>query len=100
MGPIKPITARKNRYILTVVDCATRYPEAMALPNIETVTVAEALVEIYLREPSEILSNQGAQFKSSLFREFTRPLSIRRLTTIPYHPACNDLVERFNVTLK
>ena len=102
VGPIHPITARKNRYILTVVDCATRYPEAVALPNIETVTVAEALVDIFARVgvPSEILSDQGAQFTSSLMREVSRLLSLKQLTTTPYHPACNGLVERFNGTLK
>lgn len=46
-GPIKPVTARKNRYILTIVDYTTRYPEAIALPNIETSTVAEAIAEVF-----------------------------------------------------
>ena len=32
------------KYILTLVDYATRYPEAVALPSIEMETVAEALV--------------------------------------------------------
>lgn len=46
-GPIKPVTARKNRYILTIVDYTTRNPEAIALPNIETSTVAEAIAEVF-----------------------------------------------------
>ena len=33
-------------------------------------------------------------------KEVSRILSIRQLTTTPYHPACNGLVERFNGTLK
>ena len=32
--------------------------------------------------------------------EVLRLLSIKRLTTTPYHPICNGLVERFNGTLK
>ena len=32
--------------------------------------------------------------------EVSRLLTIRRLTTSPYHPMCNGLVERFNGTLK
>ena len=102
VGPIQPITSRKNRYILTVVDCATRYPEAVALPNIETTTVAEALVQIFSRVgvPQEILSDQGTQFTSDLMRDIGRLLSIKQMTTSPYHPACNGLVERFNGTLK
>jgi hypothetical protein len=38
-----------NRYILTLVDYATRYPEAIALKNIEAETVAEALVTMFTR---------------------------------------------------
>ena len=33
VGPIQPVTDRKNRYILTLVDYATRYPEAIPLPG-------------------------------------------------------------------
>ena len=42
-GPLSPITERSNRYILTLVYYSTRYPEAVALPNIETECVAEFL---------------------------------------------------------
>ncbi|XP_021345000.1 uncharacterized protein LOC110444964, partial [Mizuhopecten yessoensis] len=102
VGPLQPATDRGNRFILTVVDYATRYPEAVALRGIETERVAEALVDIFSRVgvPSEMLTDQGAQFTSGMMREVSRLLSIRRLTTTPYHPMCNGLVERFNGTLK
>ena len=35
-------------YILTLVDYATRYPEAVPLKNIDTKTVAEGLLNIYI----------------------------------------------------
>ena len=102
VGPIQPISDRGNRYILTVVDYATRYPEAVALPNIETVTVAEALIDIYSRVgvPREVLSDMGSQFTSDLMREVSRLLSMKQKTTTPYHPMCSGLVERWNATLK
>jgi hypothetical protein len=102
VGPIVPLTERKNRYILTLVDYATRFPEAVPLPSIETVRVAEALVDIFSRigVPSEVLTDMGAQFTSDLMNEVSRMLSIKQLTTTPYHPMCNGLVERFNGTLK
>ena len=102
VGPIEPATSRGNRFILTVVDYATRYPEAVALRRIDTQTVAEALVDIYSRVgiPREVLTDRGSQFTSELMREVSRLLSIRQMTTTPYHPACNGLVERFNGTLK
>ena len=102
VGPIYPMSEKKNRYILTVVDYATRYPEAVALPSIETERVAEALLEIYSRVgfPTEVLSDLGTNFTSDLMREVNRLISVQQLTTSPYHPICNGLVEKFNGTLK
>ncbi|XP_033739239.1 uncharacterized protein LOC117326590 [Pecten maximus] len=102
VGPLQPATDRGNRFILTIVDYATRYPEAVALKGIETERVAEALVDVYSRVgvPKEVLTDQGSQFTSCVMREVSRLLSVRQLTTTPYHPMCNGLVERYNGTLK
>ena len=102
VGSITPASKRGHRYILTLVDYTTRYPEAVPLKNIDTKTVAEALLDMYscLGIPEEVLSDQGTQFVSSCKQEVSRLLSINRLTTTPYHPICNGLVERFNGTLK
>ena len=96
VGPITPASERGHRYILTLVDYATRYPEAVPLKNIDTETVAEALLDMYSRLgiPEEVLSDQGTQFVSSCMEEVSRLLSIHRLTTTPYHPICIGLVER------
>ncbi|XP_069109726.1 uncharacterized protein [Argopecten irradians] len=74
IGPLDPPTERKNRYILTVVDYATRYPEAVPLPGIEAERVAEALVDIFSRVgiPSEMLTDQGTQFTSAVMKEYIR----------------------------
>ena len=50
--------------------------------------------------PSEILTDMGSQFTSAVMKEVSRLLSIKMLTTSPYHPCCNGLVEKFNGTLK
>lgn len=57
MGPLESRTYNGNKYMLTLMDYATRYPEAVALTSIETETVAEALVNIFSRVgvPQEIL---------------------------------------------
>ena len=92
VGPIASASDKRHRYILTLVDYATRYPEAVPLKNIDTETVAEALVDMH--------SRVGVPFTSDCMKEVPRLLSIRRLTTSPYHPACNGLVEKFNGTPK
>ena len=102
VGPIGPSSEDGHRYILTLVDFATRYPEAVPLKNIDTETVAEALVDIFSRlgVPEEILSDLGTQVVSECMKEVTLRLSIKQLTTTPHHPMCNGLTAKFNGTMK
>ena len=102
VGPISPPRKNGHRYIWTLVDYATRYSEAVLLKNVETEIVAEALLDMYshLEIPGEVLSDLGTQFVSKCMEEVLRLLSIKRLTTTPYHPICDELVECFNDTLK
>jgi hypothetical protein len=102
VGPITPCSERGHRYILTVVDYATRYPEAEVLKGIDTITVAEGLFRIFCRIgfPEEMLTDRGTQFLSDVMQEVNRLLSIKHLKTTAWHPVCNGLVERFNGTLK
>lgn len=62
--------------------------------------VAEAFVDIFCKTgvPKEMLTDRGSQFTTELMAEVSRLLSMRQLTTTPYHPMCNGLVERFNGT--
>ena len=83
IGPLKPVSDRGHRWILTLVDFATRYPEAVALKTIDTEVVAEALVGIFSRVglPTEILSDNGSQFVSGLMKEVARLLyTLLRIT--------------------
>ena len=50
--------------------------------------------------PEEVLNDLGMQFTSDCMKEVSRLLFIRRLTTSPYHRACNGLVKKCNGTLK
>jgi hypothetical protein len=101
IGPVVS-SSRGHRYILTVVDFASRYPEAIALKKIDVISVAEALVEIFCRVgfPREVLSDRGAQFISDMMKEVSRLLSVKQIFTTPYNPRCNGMVERFNGSLK
>ena len=66
VGPITPASEKGHRCILTLVDYATRYSEAVPLKNINTETVTEVLLDMYSRLGirEEVLSNQGTQFVS------------------------------------
>ena len=65
---------RKHRWILTLVDCATRYPEAIPMTRIYTIECAEELVNIFsmISIPWEILSDKRSQLLSELMREVSR----------------------------
>ena len=46
VGPLKRTTSG-NKYILTLMDFATCYPEAIPLKKIDARTVAEALCQVF-----------------------------------------------------
>ena len=100
-GPL-PLTDNKNRFILTLVDVATRWPEAIPLRNTNKETVIEALTTIFSRIglPNEILSDNGPQFTSDLYNQVCEFFSIKIIRSTPYHPSSNGMVERFNGSLK
>ncbi|CAC5398409.1 unnamed protein product [Mytilus coruscus] len=100
-GPL-PVTERINRYILVIVDCATRYPEAVALRSQDAETVVDSLMEVFSRVgfPEELLSDQGSNFKSSLMLEVCKLLTIEKKVSSVYHPQTNGMCEKFNGVLK
>jgi transposase InsO family protein len=102
VGPIEPRSSRGNRYILTIVDMATRFPEAIPLRGISTEEVADKLFEFYCRMgfPQRIHTDRGSQFTSELMMEVNRLLLIRHTFTSPYHAMGNGVVERMNGTNK
>ncbi|XP_076037605.1 uncharacterized protein LOC143023037 [Oratosquilla oratoria] len=93
VGPIIPRAADGAKYTLTCVGFATRWSEAVPLRNIETITVAEAMFEIFCRVgiPKQVLSYRGSQFTSVMMEELLRLLA----TTYAY---VLDLAERLRET--
>ena len=102
IGPLNPPTERGHRYILTIVDFATRYPEAIPLKSITTIEVAEALFNTYTRVgfPSEVLSDLGTQFVSDLMKEVSRLMSIKQIHCSRYHAMNNGMCEKQNGLIK
>ena len=72
-GPFER-AASGYRFLLTAINLATRYPEAIPLKSATAEEVAEGLLEIFSRHglPQEILSDQGAQLTGTSFaRNYT-----------------------------
>jgi len=102
VGPLPTCTNSGNRFILTVLDMATHYPEAIALPGHTAAQVAQALTQVFSHFgfPDEILSDQGTDFMSDLMQIFTNDFKISHLKASAYHPQTNGSCERFHRTLK
>lgn len=101
IGPLPP-TDEGHKYILTVCDYGTRYPEAFPLKSTTSREVAEALIDMFSRTgiPDEILTDRGSNFTSELMGEFYRLMGIRSIQTSAYHPQTDGMAEKFNGTLK
>jgi transposase InsO family protein len=97
------VTSRNGfSYILTIVDSFTKYAEAIPLRNIETITIAEALISCWITHhgvPLSILTDRGSQFESALFQDLCLMLGVRKLRTTAYKSSTNGAVERFHKTL-
>ncbi|XP_069835633.1 uncharacterized protein [Dendropsophus ebraccatus] len=102
VGPLAVPSSSGKSYILTVVDYATRYPEAVALSSIRADKVADALLTIFSRVgfPKEMLTDQGTQFMSNLMECLCKKIQVQHLVASAYHPQTNGLCERFNGVLK
>lgn len=84
-GPIEPRSSRGSRYVLVIVDMATRYPEAIPLKSIQTEEIADKLFEYYCRMgfSQRLHTHRGSQFTSGLMADVNRLLLIRHTFTIP-----------------
>ena len=95
--------SQNYRYLLTVVDRFTRWPEAIPLVGAQTTTCAKALALHWIARfgvPAELTSDRGSQFTSELWATLSQLNGTRLHRTTAYHPQSNGIVERFHRHLK
>ncbi|GFT40774.1 transposon Tf2-11 polyprotein [Trichonephila clavipes] len=102
IGPIQPPSGRGHKYVLSMMDQHTRWPEAVPLRSLTAKNACDSLLQIFSRIgiPSIIASDQGTNFKSALTQEFTKRIGSSPRFSCPGNPASNGLVERWNKVLK
>ncbi|CAM4574270.1 unnamed protein product [Lepidochelys olivacea] len=101
LGPFPKKTPRGKQYILTFMDFATRWPEAVALSNTRAKSVCQALADIFARVgwPSDILTDAGTNFLAGTMKNLWEAHGVNHLVATPYHHQTNGMVEKFNGTL-
>jgi hypothetical protein len=88
VGPLTE-TQKGNTYILTFQDKLSKFLVAIPLQKQDAETVArEYVMHIILKLgiPNKILTDQGSNFLSEVFKNSCKMLKIKKLQTTPFHP--------------
>ena len=95
-----PKSANGYSYILTAMDCFTKYVVCVPLRNKTAATVGKAIVERVLLQfgLTELHSDGGGEFDNEILSEVCRLAGVAKVKTTPYKPSSNP-VERFHRTM-
>jgi transposase InsO family protein len=91
-----------NSMFLVIVDAYSKWPEVIPMKTTTSSQTVDVLRSVFARNgiPSQIVSDNGPQFTSEEFANFTRGNGIRHITSAPYHPSTNGLAGRFVQSFK
>lgn len=96
VGPLA-VTFGGNKYILTFQDDLTKFTIAIPIPNQESLTVATNFVTKIVclyGIPKSVLTDQGTNFLSQIFKDVCKILKISKLQTNSFHPMSIGALER------
>jgi hypothetical protein len=96
-GPF-PKSKQGNRYVLSVVDHLSLWPEAYPMPNKKADTIRRCLLHYVCQYgcPSRILSDRGGEFMAHIMHSVYQLLGVKKINTTAMHPQTNAVVERFH----
>ena len=100
VGPLPPSDGYK--YILTIIDRATRWTEVFPLRTQSADTCLKHVLQWISRYglPESIVTDRGTNFTSDLWHEVINKIGIKLQHVTAYNPEANGIIERFHRTLK
>jgi hypothetical protein len=100
MGPYAK-GVNQSSYLLVIVDYFTKWVELFPLRKATADNIIKKLWEVACRWgfPKIIVSDNGKQFRSHIFKNWCIQFGIQSTYIAPYHPQAN-ITERYNETLK
>lgn len=100
LGPFET-SAKKNKYLLVLVDSLTKYTQLFPCKTTNTVAVLRILDRFCTERgiPERIVSDRGTCFTSHAFETFCDDRGIRHTLNSTRHPQANGQVERANRTI-
>jgi len=101
MGPFPP--SKKYEYILVVVDCVSKWVEAMPCRNADIMHSKKMFKEIIFPRfevPRIVISDRGSHFIDKRFEQYLSKHVIRHNVATPYHPQTSGQVETSNKQIK
>jgi hypothetical protein len=80
---------------LTAVDSFTRWVELFPVKSASANDTIQSLIQLFCRfgVPLQLMSDCGPHFTASIVKKINELLGIGHMSTPPYHPASNGLVE-------
>ena len=101
VGPLPQ--SEGKRYIFTIIDRSTRWPEAVPMSDASTDACVSALLNNWIARfglPDIITSDRGSVFTSAIWNSLANRLGVTTTTTTAYNPEANGIIERFHRSLK
>ncbi|OMJ14778.1 Retrovirus-related Pol polyprotein from transposon [Smittium culicis] len=102
-GPMPTTSTYKNKYVILAVDYFTKWPIAVAVPEVNAAIIIAFLCEQIISNfgvPQVLISDRGTHLSNELVATFNRYLGINHKPVTAYRPQANGQVERTIQTFK
>ncbi|CAF4944161.1 unnamed protein product [Pieris macdunnoughi] len=102
VGPLPESGTAKVKFILTLQDDLTKFSIAYPIRSTTAEETSDCLIHFItlFGIPKSILTDQGTNFTSNLFKKTCDFMKIKQLWSSPYHPQTQGALERSHSTLK